>query len=217
MLESTCCYVLCLCSLMTLRSAPAAVPTSLRPDNVAGIPIVIRLYLQTELEPRVVGRARMLATTVLRHAGAEPIWLIWWHTSADGPPSKPIDPNDLIVRIVPIGMDTRSTTCGTAIGRLVTVFANCVNHTSALYEIDPASIDPATVYAYTLVHEIGHLLLPPGHAIVGVMRARPDWLRAAQNTLDFTPDEIVRIRSALAARVTLAPRMAKGPDNTPRP
>jgi hypothetical protein len=185
--------------LVIVTNASASHRTSTR-DEDTRTPIVIRLYLQTELDPRVVAGARMLVTAVLRHAGAEPTWTIWPEVQRQILPAGPIERTDLIVRIVAVGPNMKATTCGTAIGRLVTIFSSCVNVTAARFEVDPAAIDPATVYGYAIVHEVGHVLLPPGHSITGVMRAQPDWIRAAQHTLDFTPDEIRRIRLALVTR-----------------
>lgn len=189
-------------SFVVIANACAATATFRRQD-VEGTPLVIRVSLQTEVEEPVLARATTRATSVLRHAGAEPEWLISSTHLGRNPAAPPIDPRDVIVRIVANGANTRASTCGMALGRLVTIFANCVNLTSAFFEIDPAWVDPATVYAYTIVHEIGHVLLPRGHAVIGIMRVQPDWKRAAQNALDFTPDEIVRIRHALAVRADL--------------
>lgn len=203
-----------LCSLVTVASACAA-GGPLRRHDFASTPIVIRVSLQTDVEAPVLVRATTLATAVLRRAGADPEWQISLLRRGSVPRGPSIDVHDLIVRIVAVGAETRSSTCGMAIGRLVTVFANCVNLTSALFEIDPGSVDPATVYAYTIVHEIGHVFLPRGHAVTGIMRAQPDWNRAAQNTLDFTRDEIVKIRNTLATRSELISQMAERRDGTP--
>lgn len=195
---------------LVMAGTACASHAQLRRHDAMGTPIVVRVFLQTDVEPPVLARATILATAVLRHAGAEPEWLISSPRLGSDSDSRAIKANDLIVRIVAIGAQTRSTTCGMAIGHLVTIFANCVNVTSAPFKLDPASVDPATVYAFTIVHEIGHVLLPRGHSIVGIMRAQPDWNRAAQNTLDFTSDEIVKIRRALAARLELNSQRGDG-------
>ena len=201
-------------SFVVLANACAS-SAPFRRHDVEGALLVIRVSLQTEIEEPVLARATSQATSVLRHAGAEPEWVISSTHLGSNPTAPPIEPSDLIVRIVADGANTRPSTCGMALGRLVTIFANCVNLTSALFEIDPAWVDPATVYAYTIVHEIGHVLLPRGHAVIGIMRAQPDWTRAGQNTLDFTPDEIVRIRHTLAVRSDLISQAATRRDGAP--
>jgi hypothetical protein len=56
------------------------------------------------------------------------------------------------------------------------------------------------VFACTLAHELGHVLMPGHtHAPEGLMRAswrREELQRADQGQLQFTPEEVARIRSS---------------------
>ena len=82
------------------------------------------------------------------------------------------------------------------------MYADCVRRGSEQLQV-PESI----VLAYTIVHEIGHLLLPEGHSFTGVMRARPDrldWQRAARGALRFTDQEARRIRATLSQATSVA-------------
>ncbi len=60
------------------------------------------------------------------------------------------------------------------------------------------------VLGHTAAHEIGHMLLPPGHSSRGIMRARlrkADWERAAKGTLLFTRQQSEQLSTGLQARI----------------
>ncbi len=60
------------------------------------------------------------------------------------------------------------------------------------------------VLGHTATHEIGHMLLPPGHSSLGIMRARlrkGDWERAAKGTLLFTRQQSEQLSTGLRARL----------------
>ena len=68
----------------------------------------------------------------------------------------------------------------------------------ALSENSQAGV--ASLIGYTIAHEIGHLLLGPGHRLRGIMRARwgQDELRAlAQRSLGFDKADRARLRERL--------------------
>jgi len=69
--------------------------------------------------------------------------------------------------------------------------------------------DPAEVLGYVIAHEIGHLLLGPGHVDASIMCAR--WnaktlADARQRWLTFNPSQRAAVRSELQARSTLLAR-----------
>jgi hypothetical protein len=55
------------------------------------------------------------------------------------------------------------------------------------------------ILGHAMAHEIGHLLLGPGHSQVGIMQAewtREDLASAARNQLSFTPQQIELLRAS---------------------
>ena len=99
-------------------------------------------------------------------------------------------------------MPVNSTTLGmtvaspTSRGRLVYILYDRVETVAR-----NADADVATVLGHAMAHEIGHLLLPAGHSLSGLMGA--DWdandLRQAEGgRLLFTPDQAALIRARLA-------------------
>jgi len=62
-------------------------------------------------------------------------------------------------------------------------------------------LDFTSLLGYVMAHELGHLLLGPGHAAMGVMRAKwdPRDLRAMdRHWLKFSPEEALRMRQRLS-------------------
>jgi hypothetical protein len=56
------------------------------------------------------------------------------------------------------------------------------------------------ILGHAMAHEIGHLLLGPGHSQVGIMQAewtREDLARAARNELSFTPQQMELLLAAV--------------------
>jgi len=84
------------------------------------------------------------------------------------------------------------TTAGTPV---VYVFYRRVQAISAKY-----TSAVSLVLACTLAHELGHVLMPDqAHSSQGLMRAtwsREELQRADQGQLQFTPDDVARIRSS---------------------
>jgi len=135
-------------------------------------------------------------------------WLECLPDSTDGRCALAPEPLEFVVRLQAARSDRASHACGVslrpgngALGHFITIFSDCIEEGA-----DRLLVDDAVVFAYTLVHEIGHLLLPAGHAPAGIMRARPDaldWQRAAEGSLGFTPREVRLLRAAVRARAQL--------------
>jgi hypothetical protein len=61
----------------------------------------------------------------------------------------------------------------------------------------------AVVLGHAIAHEIGHLLLAPGHSDRGIMRAdwtKDDVIRASRGALRFTADQSAKLRRAATHR-----------------
>jgi hypothetical protein len=166
---------------------------------------VIRVYSQGTLAASLIARARVRVSDILRAAGLVPVWVICTLEDADARCAAAPHPADFVVRIVPTRPDPASHGCGVALrprnstGQFITLFSDCVREGAEQFYVDEA-----VVLAYTIVHEVGHLLLREGHSFSGIMRARPDaldWQRASRTQLQFTPDEMPLLRSALQDRL----------------
>jgi len=131
-----------------------------------------------------------------------------------------------VVHVIVIGDETgalrraRDTVMGatiwtTARTPIVYLFYRRVEAVSAKY-----ASAVSMVFACTLAHELGHVLMPGHmHAPEGLMRAswrREELQRADQGQLQFTPEEVARIRSSTyvvsAFRRTVTVRLK--PDTT---
>jgi hypothetical protein len=59
-----------------------------------------------------------------------------------------------------------------------------------------------------MVHEIGHLLLGPGHTVAGVMRAKwkfQDFDQVRKQWLTFDAGQRIRVQATLAASPSIIP------------
>lgn len=113
-------------------------------------------------------------------------------------------PEEAVVRLTSGRPTLWDHACGAALlpdvgtAHYVTVFVDCVREAA-----DALLLHQDVVLACTLAHEIGHLMLGPGHESVGLMQAQPrpiDWQRATHGALTFTPAQERRLRQALIDR-----------------
>jgi hypothetical protein len=71
------------------------------------------------------------------------------------------------------------------------------------------------VLGVAITHEIGHLLIAPGHSETGIMRAtleEREWRKASQGLLDFTPQQAEIMRKGVIGRNRLTPAKPYGQD-----
>ncbi len=178
----------------------------------ANSPITIRLYNYSGLPQAAQARAEKVASDILRKAGITAQWLDCPIAKAQQLPacSLPLRPTELILRILPGSKAARAAldraSCGYALrptnsgpGTLITLFYDCVQKTA-----QARSMARGLVLGHTAAHEIGHMLLPPGHSSRGIMRARlrkADWERAAKGTLLFTRQQSEQLSTNLQARL----------------
>ena len=147
-----------------------------------------------------------LALTRRVFAGAG-IRMTWIHCGEEATHRRCHDAaaaNEFIVRIQPTRLDAASHGCGVSLkpevapGHYITLFLDCVRAGAKAF-----GVPEPVVAAYVIAHEIGHLLLPAGHAPAGIMRARPDrfdWQRAARGGLRFDSGAQKRMRTELLRR-----------------
>jgi hypothetical protein len=114
--------------------------------------------------------------------------------------------NEFVLRLQRRRVDPASHACGVSLlpnraeGYYITLYLDCIRAGS-----DDFNVGEPVLAAYTMAHEVGHLLLASaGHAFSGIMRARPDrfdWERARRGALRFQPSERRQIHEALRHRL----------------
>ena len=199
-------------SFLLAISLPTLARTASPAKAEASSQITIRLYNYADLTPAAQARAEKVASDILRKAGITAQWLDCPIAKAQQLPacSLPLRPTELVLRILPGSKASRAAldraSCGYALrptnggtGTLITLFYDCVEKTAKTQRMARGE-----VLGHTAAHEIGHMLLPPGHSSRGIMRARlrkADWERAAKGTLLFTPQQSEQLSAGLRSRI----------------
>jgi hypothetical protein len=169
--------------------------------------ITVCLSDRVHVDEAIVESARETVRRIFQQAGVEIAWIDQTTTSAERRMCRlPEAANEVAVRILrrsrislPIGKVRAG---GIAVrltpesgSGLVSVFYDCVESTAA-----ETQTSRAIVLGLLMAHEIGHVLLPPGHSNTGIMRANiglSDLTRASQGLELFSDKE----SKALLARV----------------
>jgi len=170
--------------------------------------ITVRTSNVVPVETEVLERARAVAEKIFRRSGTE---ISWIDCPLDGAPScaTPRGPAEISLRIY-----RRSERAKRAIGESIGGLAlpgdgaGIVHlHFDRLEEISLGEGIPLELsLGITAAHEIGHLLIGPGHSNRGVMRATlgvRDWHDAAQGALLFDREQSSVLRTG-ACRMRLA-------------
>jgi hypothetical protein len=182
-------------------------------DNKATNPrITLRVYNYARVPSPILVHAKHEASNIFRRAGVETTWLDCRLSVADAPTpacDRPFGPADLILRLLSSSMARRLATkgdvCGVALGikdppaTYAYIFYGCV-----LDLANRGYIVEGGILAAVMAHEVGHLLLGPGHSPSGIMRAkwtREDLAIIQVGFLLFTPHQSVLIRSEILARI----------------
>ena len=162
--------------------------------------ITVRTLNAVPVEMEVLERARAVAEKVFRRSGTEVIWI---DCPPGGPPScaTPRGPAEISLRIFRRSERTRRA-IGETIGGLALPGegAGIVHlHHDRLEEISRGEgISLELALGITAAHEIGHLLIGPGHSSRGVMRPTlgvRDWHDAAQGALQFNREQTAVLRT----------------------
>lgn len=165
--------------------------------------LIVRLYVPTEMATAFALETRDVATRILDRADISVVWLMCPSgDAADRRCTLPIDPAEIVVRTL---VDRRTPDrCGEAYlpqagnGQMITLFLTCSEQVARR-----APISAAAVHGHMLVHELGHLLLGPRHALNGIMQCPlelHDWHAAAFGRLGFMSAEIPALKRAAATR-----------------
>jgi hypothetical protein len=175
--------------------------------------IVVRTYTQAD-SAGAIATARRTAGAILGRAGVTVAWiecgLPGAATAAAEACGRPLQSNELLVRIVAAGAEDRghqATTLGFAVvdldaggGSLATVYADRVGRMAS-----SAGVDAAELLGKAIAHEIGHLLLGTNrHASRGLMRAswsRTDLRRSLADQWLFGGSDSDVMRKGIAGRL----------------
>jgi hypothetical protein len=158
----------------------------------------VQLLDRAQIRPVVMSAVTKEVSAIFRHASVDVIWL-----TGD-------DRVDFLRLLVILDPDPSKHTPepGNTIGVTVKAAGNA-DPVAYLFvnRIDRVSREAgrnmATVMAYVLAHELGHLLLPPGsHSKAGIMRARwdPKVLTEAAQGIYFTREQAAQIRARIAGQ-----------------
>ncbi len=203
-------YFLAAAFIMAVSSLHAAEPLT-APVRESGLKITARIYEYARLPSGVLSEAEEHATRILHKAGVETEWLDCG-VSAVEPLSpaceRPFAGTDLILKLLPTAMERAIATRRDALGRTLTdkdqpattafIFCGEIQDLATT-----ESMRESEILAAVMAHEIGHLLLGPGHSPSGIMRA--NWTRdelemISIGQLVFTPEQSALLRAEANAR-----------------
>jgi hypothetical protein len=181
-------------------------------DNKATNPgITLRVYNYARVPSPILVHAKHDASNIFRRAGVATTWLDCRLSVAESPTpacDRPFGQADLILRLLSSSMARRLATnrdvCGVALGvkdppaTYAYIFYGCV-----LDLANTGYIVEGGILAAVMAHEVGHLLLGPGHSPTGIMRAK--WTREDLATIHvgfllFTLHQSALLRSSVLAR-----------------
>jgi hypothetical protein len=181
------------------------------PHSIAGELVTVRVHGDEKLERGWLREAPVIAERVFAAAGMRLAWVHCLGSATDAVCGRPALSNEFIVRI---GVrpddparttDSQSLRCGESHrpdgppGHYVTVYHDCISAMSGRLEVAEA-----VLAVHVIAHEIGHLLLPVGHAAAGIMRERfdrSDMELAVKGRLGFTRTEQRQLLAALRQRL----------------
>jgi hypothetical protein len=178
--------------------------------SLAGELLTVRVHGDGQYGRQWPSEAPAIAERIFRNAGMRLLWIDCLGDPSDSACDRPAFGNEFIVRIRARPGDAgwsgagESLRCGESHrpegtpGHYVTVYHDCISATAGLL-----GIAEAVLGAHIIAHEIGHLLLPIGHAPAGIMRERldgADWVQAANGTLAFKSSEVRHMLAELRRR-----------------
>jgi hypothetical protein len=196
----------------------ADVPGPARALREGTPPITVRCSGPLPLEPGALNRAQRFVENVFAHAGVPLVW-IWCASEESGGCNSPEGPSDIRMRIVRRSQRVELSTGSLAGGRALRPSDRERAGTIEMFddrldELRKEGVPSDLALGVIAAHEIGHMLLPPGHSAFGIMKKRmvgTDWLRARQGTLQFTLDQSHFIRRQLEAQLQAGAGRALAP------
>ena len=176
-------------------------------DPRPSLSIVLQVPDDDSIRPNVVSRAKAEMSRIYRDAGID---IVWTREAPDPQLTLTILSRELTDQLTVV-----TTALGGAVGtreyrgRRAYVFYNRVERVARTYlntsrRRGTNDTDNVIVLAHAMAHEIGHLLLPYGHAATGLMRAdwdAKDMRLAVHGRLNFTSEQAELIRTRLFAQL----------------
>jgi hypothetical protein len=186
------------------------------PAPTSKLTITVLVYNYARLDPTVLTRAQQVATDIFKRAGLEAAWIHCPVSSAELEKypacHREVQTTDFGLRLLTASMAERLSgpddgdVLGFAQpcpdeegGCLATIFYPRVD------ELASEVHDPMTrILGHVIVHELGHLLLGPGHSSSGIMQGI--WSHSALkfmgwNLLLFMPKQSGELRADVAQRI----------------
>ena len=169
--------------------------------------VTARVLDRGGLGPRIVGDAEKVVDRAFARSGVTFVWRSCDPTGdlvRDGCVG-PAGPRDVSIRIAgrDPGTGGRAAAIEGGCAIALRVWANSgivyVYSDRVQSVAQEGNVPPALVLGTIVAHEIGHLLLPGGHAPRGLMRAlitRREWTLAEEGRLEFTPVQVDELRGA---------------------
>jgi hypothetical protein len=158
--------------------------------------IVVKLSNQAGVAGGTLAEAQSQVSRIYADVGVEVLWTDAAAAHADG---------RFVVNLMIRTKPPRPRMMGHAFGDARDTGGTAFVYRDRVEEVARArDVDPATVLAFAMAHEMGHLLLPaPSHAVAGIMRANWDgqnFRDMAARSLRFTPVQGNAIRVKASAR-----------------
>ena len=187
-------------------SPPLGLARSHRAPDSSGI-VIVRVYNHVRLPSDVLSAAERETDSVFRSAGIETKWI---DCPVNGEPSDAypacradFGPADFVMKIISPEMAAKYSWPSLLMGYAVT---NCTPDLKGCWAAVSyrrvqdlalkADVSPALVLGKAMAHELGHLLLGPGHSDTGIMRAQLD-------DGDFSPGRLPSLVFLVAQRERL--------------
>ena len=171
--------------------ARGAVPSVAKKDESTSATIIVELTDQASLPAQTLTQAKRQVSRMYGDIGVEVVW-----TDAPANDARGRFVVHLMVRTKP----PRPRMMGNALGDSHDTGGTAFVYRDRVLGVARArNLDVATLFAYAMAHEIGHLLLPaPSHAIAGIMNADwdgADFRNMAADALRFTSAQANAIRA----------------------
>src|SRR5262249_2813878 len=174
-------------------------------------PLVVRVVNSANVPQDVLTRARMEVERIYARSGVPIIWKLETPSDAVYPTRPDLQAFQVIVVITPRCINTQTcqneSATGTALGsngigtQRAYIFADRVFEIALKFRKRIAIPEPeGLVMGHAIAHEVGHLLLSPGHSESGLMTPEFNLQRiqaAVRGDLLFTPEQNERMRAVL--------------------
>jgi len=173
--------------------------------------ITVGVVNQADVDPKALRQGLEFAAIILQWTGVSVASLdcAMDGTAATAPCSGFTGPNQISIRLI-----RRSQREAGEIGFRKLGFADRLDGRpgSGIVYVFCETIEPAArdwriplqdILGVVITHEIGHLLISPGHTGKGIMRSQleeGEWRKASQGMLRFTPKEAKIIREGILSR-----------------